>query len=37
MSFWRTGTAARYRDDGAPGPRPEYTVNYHNRAATSSP
>jgi catechol 2,3-dioxygenase-like lactoylglutathione lyase family enzyme len=25
--FWRTGTAAGYRDDGAPGPRPQYTEN----------
>jgi len=23
-AFWRAGTAAGYRDDGAPGPRPEY-------------
>jgi catechol 2,3-dioxygenase-like lactoylglutathione lyase family enzyme len=27
--FWRAGTAAGYRDDGAPGPRPQYTENYY--------
>jgi catechol 2,3-dioxygenase-like lactoylglutathione lyase family enzyme len=27
--FWRVGTAAGYRDDGAPGPRPQYTANYY--------
>jgi catechol 2,3-dioxygenase-like lactoylglutathione lyase family enzyme len=27
--FWRTGTAAGYRDDGAPGPRPEYCDDYY--------
>jgi catechol 2,3-dioxygenase-like lactoylglutathione lyase family enzyme len=27
--FWRTGTAAGYRDDGAPGPRPEYGDDYY--------
>jgi catechol 2,3-dioxygenase-like lactoylglutathione lyase family enzyme len=27
--FWRTGTAAGYRDDGAPGPRPQYTEDYY--------
>jgi catechol 2,3-dioxygenase-like lactoylglutathione lyase family enzyme len=27
--FWRTGTEAGYRDDGAPGPRPEYTEDYY--------
>jgi catechol 2,3-dioxygenase-like lactoylglutathione lyase family enzyme len=27
--FWRVGTAAGYRDDGAPGPRPEYTPGYY--------
>ena len=27
--FWRVGTAAGYRDDGAPGPRPEYGGNYY--------
>ena len=27
--FWRAGTAAGYRDDGAPGPRPEYGVSYY--------
>jgi catechol 2,3-dioxygenase-like lactoylglutathione lyase family enzyme len=26
--FWRAGTAAGYRDDGAPGPRPEYGDDY---------
>jgi catechol 2,3-dioxygenase-like lactoylglutathione lyase family enzyme len=28
-AFWRAGTAAGYRDDGAPGPRPQYTPNYY--------
>jgi catechol 2,3-dioxygenase-like lactoylglutathione lyase family enzyme len=27
--FWRAGTAAGYRDDGAPGPRPEYGDDYY--------
>ena len=27
--FWRVGTAAGYRDDGAPGPRPEYSAGYY--------
>jgi catechol 2,3-dioxygenase-like lactoylglutathione lyase family enzyme len=27
--FWRTGTAAGYRDDGAPGPRPQYVEDYY--------
>jgi catechol 2,3-dioxygenase-like lactoylglutathione lyase family enzyme len=27
--FWRVGTAAGYRDDGAPGPRPQYTPDYY--------
>jgi catechol 2,3-dioxygenase-like lactoylglutathione lyase family enzyme len=27
--FWRVGTEARYRDDGPPGPRPEYTEGYY--------
>jgi catechol 2,3-dioxygenase-like lactoylglutathione lyase family enzyme len=27
--FWRVGTAAGYRDDGAPGPRPEYSESYY--------
>jgi catechol 2,3-dioxygenase-like lactoylglutathione lyase family enzyme len=27
--FWRTGTAAGYRDDGAPGPRPQYAESYY--------
>jgi catechol 2,3-dioxygenase-like lactoylglutathione lyase family enzyme len=27
--FWRVGTAAGYRDDGAPGPRPEYSEDYY--------
>ena len=26
--FWRAGTEAGYRDDGAPGPRPEYGDDY---------
>jgi catechol 2,3-dioxygenase-like lactoylglutathione lyase family enzyme len=26
--FWRVGVAAGYRDDGAPGPRPEYGDDY---------
>jgi catechol 2,3-dioxygenase-like lactoylglutathione lyase family enzyme len=26
--FWRVGTAAGYRDDGAPGPRPQYSEDY---------
>jgi catechol 2,3-dioxygenase-like lactoylglutathione lyase family enzyme len=28
-AFWRTGTAAVYRDDGAPGERPEYGPDYY--------
>jgi len=27
--FWRTGTTAGYRDDGAPGPRPQYSAGYY--------
>jgi catechol 2,3-dioxygenase-like lactoylglutathione lyase family enzyme len=27
--FWRTGTAAGFRDDGAPGPRPQYSDSYY--------
>jgi catechol 2,3-dioxygenase-like lactoylglutathione lyase family enzyme len=27
--FWRAGTAAGYRDDGAPGPRPKYSEDYY--------
>ena len=27
--FWRVGTAAGYRDDGAPGPRPQYRDDYY--------
>ena len=27
--FWRAGTAAGYRDDGAPGPRPQYVEDYY--------
>src|SRR6185437_6609704 len=27
--FWEAGTAAGYRDDGAPGPRPEYGDDYY--------
>jgi catechol 2,3-dioxygenase-like lactoylglutathione lyase family enzyme len=27
--FWRVGTAAGYRDDGEPGPRPEYIDDYY--------
>ena len=27
--FWRVGTEAGYRDDGAPGPRPEYSDDYY--------
>jgi catechol 2,3-dioxygenase-like lactoylglutathione lyase family enzyme len=27
--FWRVGTAAGYRDDGAPGPRPQYLEDYY--------
>jgi catechol 2,3-dioxygenase-like lactoylglutathione lyase family enzyme len=27
--FWRAGTAAGYRDDGAPGPRPQYSPAYY--------
>jgi catechol 2,3-dioxygenase-like lactoylglutathione lyase family enzyme len=28
-AFWRAGTEAGYRDDGAPGPRPEYGSTYY--------
>src|SRR5947208_1167117 len=27
--FWRVGTDAGYRDDGAPGPRPQYSRTYY--------
>jgi catechol 2,3-dioxygenase-like lactoylglutathione lyase family enzyme len=27
--FWRVGTEAGYRDDGTPGPRPQYTPEYY--------
>jgi catechol 2,3-dioxygenase-like lactoylglutathione lyase family enzyme len=27
--FWRVGTEAGYRDDGPPGPRPHYGVDYY--------
>ena len=27
--FWRVGTGAGYQDDGAPGPRPQYTEDYY--------
>jgi catechol 2,3-dioxygenase-like lactoylglutathione lyase family enzyme len=27
--FWRVGTAAGFRDDGAPGPRPQYDDTYY--------
>jgi catechol 2,3-dioxygenase-like lactoylglutathione lyase family enzyme len=27
--FWRAGTAAGYRDDGPPGPRPQYSPAYY--------
>ncbi len=27
--FWRVGTEAGYRDDGAPGPRPQYSPEYY--------
>jgi catechol 2,3-dioxygenase-like lactoylglutathione lyase family enzyme len=28
-AFWRAGVDAGYRDDGAPGPRPQYTPDYY--------
>jgi catechol 2,3-dioxygenase-like lactoylglutathione lyase family enzyme len=28
-TFWRTGIDAGYRDDGAPGPRPQYSPSYY--------
>jgi catechol 2,3-dioxygenase-like lactoylglutathione lyase family enzyme len=28
-AFWRAGVEAGYRDDGAPGPRPEYSPSYY--------
>jgi catechol 2,3-dioxygenase-like lactoylglutathione lyase family enzyme len=28
-AFWRAGTKAGHRDDGAPGPRPEYRGDYY--------
>jgi catechol 2,3-dioxygenase-like lactoylglutathione lyase family enzyme len=28
-AFWRAGTEAGYRDDGPPGPRPEYGPDYY--------
>ena len=27
--FWRAGTGAGYEDDGAPGPRPQYSEDYY--------
>jgi predicted lactoylglutathione lyase len=27
--FWRTGTEAGYREDGEPGPRPQYSEDYY--------
>jgi catechol 2,3-dioxygenase-like lactoylglutathione lyase family enzyme len=27
--FWQVGTEAGYRDDGAPGPRPQYSEDYY--------
>jgi catechol 2,3-dioxygenase-like lactoylglutathione lyase family enzyme len=27
--FWRVGTEAGYESDGEPGPRPEYTPEFH--------
>ncbi|HEY3183532.1 MAG TPA: VOC family protein [Gaiellaceae bacterium] len=27
--FWRAGASAGYRDDGAPGPRPQYREDYY--------
>ena len=27
--FWRAGTEAGYRDDGRPGPRPQYSQDYY--------
>jgi catechol 2,3-dioxygenase-like lactoylglutathione lyase family enzyme len=27
--FWRVGTDAGYRDDGPPGPRPQYSADYY--------
>ena len=30
-AFWRAGTEAGYRDDGAPGPRPRYRDDYYDR------
>jgi catechol 2,3-dioxygenase-like lactoylglutathione lyase family enzyme len=27
--FWRAGTAAGFRDDGPPGPRPQYSDSYY--------
>ncbi len=27
--FWRVGSGAGYRDDGAPGPRPQYSDDYY--------
>jgi catechol 2,3-dioxygenase-like lactoylglutathione lyase family enzyme len=28
-AFWRAGTEAGYRDEGAPGPRPQYSDDYY--------
>jgi catechol 2,3-dioxygenase-like lactoylglutathione lyase family enzyme len=28
-AFWRAGTEAGYRDEGAPGPRPQYSPTYY--------
>jgi catechol 2,3-dioxygenase-like lactoylglutathione lyase family enzyme len=28
-AFWKAGTEAGYRDDGAPGPRPQYVDDYY--------
>jgi catechol 2,3-dioxygenase-like lactoylglutathione lyase family enzyme len=28
-AFWEAGTAAGYRSDGEPGPRPQYSADYY--------
>jgi catechol 2,3-dioxygenase-like lactoylglutathione lyase family enzyme len=32
--FWRVGTEADYRDDGAPGPRPQYSDDYYGASGS---
>src|ERR671930_1039308 len=35
--FWRAGVEAGYRDDGAPGPRPQYSPSYYGGVLLGPP